>query len=73
MDPLLVKLISAAVAFVCVIIGFRIAIAKLGKERCVRCYEKFRKSALTKAPGFRGDFYVCKPCGKVIEHYRNQQ
>ena len=73
MDPLLIKLISAVVAFVSVIIGFRVVIALYGKERCVRCYEKFRKRTLVKAPGFRGDFFVCKPCADIIESLKNKQ
>jgi hypothetical protein len=73
MDPLLIKFISAVVAFFSVIIGFRVAIAKLGKERCVRCYKKFRKRTLVKAPGFRGDFFVCEPCADIIESLKDQQ
>ena len=73
MDPLLIKLISAAAAFVSVIVGFRVVIAIYGKERCVRCYERFRKRTLVKAPGFRGDFFVCKPCAGVIEQHIDQQ
>lgn len=73
MDPFLIKLISAAVAFVSVIIGFRVVVAKYGKERCVRCYEKFRKTALTKAPGFRGNFWVCDSCAEIIESLKDQQ
>ena len=73
MDPLLVKLIGAVVAFVSVIVGFKIMIAIYGKERCVRCYGRFRKRILVKAPGFRGDFFVCQPCADVIEHYKDKQ
>ena len=73
MDPLLIKLISGAVAFVSVIVGFKVVIAIYGKERCVRCYKKFRKRTLVKAPGFRGDFFVCKPCAGIIEQHIDQQ
>jgi hypothetical protein len=73
MDPLLIKLISAVVGFFCIIIGFRIVIAVYGKERCVRCYEKFRKRTLVKAPGFRGDFFVCEPCADIIESLKDTQ
>jgi len=73
MDPFLVKLIVCVVALVSLIVGAKIILWKYGKERCIRCYGKFVKSDLTKAPGFRGDFWVCQPCADVIEHYKDQQ
>jgi hypothetical protein len=66
MDPLIAKLVPYVVAFVCLIVGTKIAIWKYGKHRCIRCYQKFRKEDVEKAPGMRGDFRICKECKEIV-------